>query len=199
VFRGRIVKTHGQLMREELNDSFEHMRMAAAHAAGGAAGAIAPRLEAARGRVEPKLSRSKEWIHDTASKETRQAKRVANQVVSKAKGKTGKKGTSMTKRWPAIIGGLMAAGIAAGAAGAVLSRRRQRKWNEYGSSPSISGTGQESRSFVDTPRSTTEPVTGKPSTYGETAKDKAPETKSSTTEKSSMADLGSVGSRNSRL
>jgi hypothetical protein len=131
-----------------------------------------------------------------------QQENAARKTMSKTMGKMGKKGkkgTSMTKRWPAIIGGLMAAGIAAGAAGAVLSRRRQRKWNEYGSSPSITGIGQESRSFADTARSTGESMAGRTSTYGDTAKDKASETKSPTGDKGSLADLGAVGSRNSRL
>jgi hypothetical protein len=143
VFRRRQTKTHGRLAREELSESMGHLRMAAAHAAGGAAGAIAPRLEAARGRVEPTVNRSLDWLSDTATYGARQASKQADKVARKAKGK--KRGNSMTqRRWPMMVGGLLIAGAAAGAAGALISRRRQKKWNEYGTSQSFAGSAKSS-------------------------------------------------------
>src|SRR5262245_40268462 len=59
VFRRRQVKTHGRLMREELGEGVAHLRMAAAHAAEGAAGALAPRVIAARAAVEPGLRKTR--------------------------------------------------------------------------------------------------------------------------------------------
>src|SRR5947207_7069802 len=142
VFRRRQAKTHGRQMREELFEGIEHLRLAAAHAAGGAAGAIAPRLDAARDRVEPKVSRSVEWITDSARDGARRAAR-------KAKGK--KRGASMTRsRWPMMIGGLLIAGAAAGAVGALISRRRQQKWQEFGSSSRpAAGVKQDASALAD--------------------------------------------------
>jgi hypothetical protein len=162
VFRRRQTKTHSRLMREELSESMGHLRMAAAHAAGGAAGAIAPRLEAARGRVEPTVNRSLDWLSDTATYGARQAGKQADKVARKAKGK--KRGNSMTqKRWPMMVGGLLIAGAAAGAAGALISRRRQKKWNEYGTSQSFAGSAKSSiDAGID-----------KASTIADTAKEKA--------------------------
>src|SRR5439155_1086817 len=95
-------------MREELVESMEHLRMAAAHAAGGAAGAIAPRFEAARGRVEPTVNRSLDWLTETA----RDSARKANKTARKARNE--KRGKSMAqRRWPMMVGGLLIAGAAA--------------------------------------------------------------------------------------
>lgn len=153
MFRRRQAKTHGRQMREELFEGIEHLRLAAAHAAGGAAGAIAPRLDAARDRVEPKVSRSVEWITDSARDGARRAAR-------KAKGK--KRGASMTRsRWPMMIGGLLIAGAAAGAVGALISRRRQQKWQEFGSSSRpAAGFKQEASALADTAKEKASDVLG---------------------------------------
>src|SRR5688500_3517993 len=58
VFRRRQAKTHGRMMREELAESFTHLRMAAAHAAGGTAGVVGPRVDAAGRSVKPKLRKA---------------------------------------------------------------------------------------------------------------------------------------------
>jgi hypothetical protein len=143
-------------MREELVEGIEHLRLAAAHAAGGAAGAIAPRLDAARDRVEPKVSRSVEWVTETA----RDSARQANQAARKAKGK--KRGASMTRsRWPMMIGGLLIAGAAAGAVGALISRRRQQKWQEFGSTGRpATGFEQEASVLADTAKEKASDVLG---------------------------------------
>ena len=67
----------------------------------------------------------------------------------------------MAKRWPMMVGGLMIAGVAAGAVGAMMSRRRQRKWNDYGSTgtSTISNIKDETRATA--------------SSIADTAKDKA--------------------------
>jgi hypothetical protein len=110
-------------MREEFGEGFDHLRMAAAHAAGTAAGLIAPRLDTMRERLEPGLDRSKDMARGSA----RRAKKVARRATGK------KKEAGMAKRWPMVVGGMMVAGVALGAVGALLSRRRQRRWNDYGS------------------------------------------------------------------
>ena len=163
MFGRRQTKTHGRLMREELIESMEHFRMAAAHAAGGAAGAIAPRFEAARGRVEPTVNRSLDWLTETA----RDSARKANKTARKARNE--KRGKSMAqRRWPMMVGGLLIAGAAAGAAGALISRRRQKRWNEYGTS-----TYAGDRSFASTAKSGIDAGMEKASHIADTARDKA--------------------------
>jgi hypothetical protein len=141
-------------MRDEFGEGFDHLRLAAAHAAGTAAGMIAPRLDSVRERLEPTYDKSKSMARDSA--------RRANKIARRATGK--KKESRMAKRWPMMVGGLMIAGVAAGAVGALMSRRRQRKWNDYGTT-GTTGTGPIS-SIKDETRATA-------SSIADTAKDKA--------------------------
>lgn len=144
MFRRQTVKTHGQLMREEAGEGFDHLRMAVAHAAGGTAGMIAPKMNTMRERLEPTVDRSMEMARDSA--------RRANRIARRATGK--KKESRMAKRWPMVLGGLMLAGVAMGAASALLSRRRQQKWNEYDSTGTVTGIRDEAGSIAESTRAT---------------------------------------------
>lgn len=148
--RQQQVRSHSELMRDEFGEGFDHLRLAAAHAAGTAAGIIAPRLDSVRERLEPTYDKSKNIARGSA--------RRANKLARRA---TGKKESRMAKRWPMMVGGLMIAGVAAGAVGAMMSRRRQRKWNDYGSTgtSTISNIKDETRATA--------------SSIADTAKDKA--------------------------
>ena len=136
MFRRRQVKTHRRLAREELGESLGHLRMAAAHAADGAAGALAPRVQYARQAV---VSRASDGIESLMSSNG-----------SRKKKKARKKGTGMTgKRWPMVVGGLLATGAVVGVAGALVKRRRSQPiWDEYGSTRET-GEKVESRSTMD--------------------------------------------------
>src|SRR5438105_583413 len=69
VFARRHVKTQNELMREEFGEGFDHLRMAAAHAAGTAAAVLAPRLDQVRDRlVEPTVHMSKGAARKSASR-----------------------------------------------------------------------------------------------------------------------------------
>jgi hypothetical protein len=152
------VKTHGLLAREELNESIDHLRMAAAHAADGAAGALAPRVDAAvksglRNVVRPGLTKARGAALDSvalfgvaldgsretkllARKGTKQLARIGTKrLARKGKKKVQKRETGMTgKRWPMMVGGLLATGAVVGAASALMRRRRSEgAWDEYGS------------------------------------------------------------------
>jgi hypothetical protein len=145
VFGRRQAKTHGRLMREELNESFDHLRMAAAHAAGGAAGALAPRL----GDAKKAASDSVDTMLDAARESARQANMLAQRGTAKMTTRMRKK-PAARRRWPRMASGLLVAGAAAGAAGALVSRRRARRsWNEYGTA----GTTEEARSMLDSAKS----------------------------------------------
>jgi hypothetical protein len=206
VFRRQQVRSHSDLMREEFGEGFDHLRMAAAHAAGTAAGLIAPRLDIMRERLEPSFDKSKNMARESA--------RRANKVARRA---TGKKEARMAKRWPMVVGGLMVAGVAAGAVGALLSRRRQRRWNDYGTTgttTTLSGIRDDTRatasSIADTAKEKTSDVLGQmkgtTETTGTAKANPSPMASSTTTR---TGDFGtqaetykpsssSTGSRNSR-
>jgi hypothetical protein len=155
VFARRQVKTHNELMREEFGEGLDHLRMGAAHAAGTAAALIEPRLDQVRERLEPTVDRSREM-----------ARRNRRRAAAMARRATGKKESRMAKRWPRVMTGLMIVGVAAGFAGAAMSRRRQRKWNDYGSTGSMTGVTDEARSYADSTRAAA-------SSAATTAKEKA--------------------------
>jgi hypothetical protein len=185
VFRRRQPLTHGRLARDELTESYEHLRMAAAHAASGAAGALAPRVTAARdaGRTGLKKARGK------ASESAHAIARTAG----KGKAKVTKKETGMTgRRWPMIIGGLLVAGATIGAASALIRRRKaQNKWDEYGATRSTTG------GVLESTRSTMDAGVDKVSSIADAAKDRASDligSSSSTTTGSTTSGSATTGS-----
>ncbi|MCW2638055.1 MAG: hypothetical protein JWP76_361 [Dactylosporangium sp.] len=155
MFGRRQAKTQNAMMREEFGEGIDHLRMAAAHAAGSAAGMMAPRLDMVRERmIEPTFDKSMDMARDGA--------RRAGTMARRATGN--KQATTVANRWPRMVGGLMIAGAALGAVSALLSRRRQRRWNEYGSTGNA--ITEEARSIAESARSTASSMT-------ETAKEKA--------------------------
>lgn len=139
-------------MRQELNEGFEHLRLAASHAADGAAVAIAPRVEAARdaavnaagtaakSAIKPaRKARAStmdgmDSLFDATRKQSRKASRKARRLAAAGKAKVSKKESARmaNKRWSLVFGGLLAAGAVAGAATALVKRRRAtRSWDEY--------------------------------------------------------------------
>jgi gas vesicle protein len=161
VFGRRQVRTQSEMMRDELGEGFDHLRMAAAYAAGTVAGAVAPRLESMRDRVEPTLDASKGMARAGALRSgdlARGGARRAGMIARRATGRK-KKESRATKRWSTMVGGLMIAGATAGAAGALLSRRRQRRWSEYDSTDTMTGLRDEAQSMTDAARSTASSMT----------------------------------------
>jgi hypothetical protein len=107
-------KTHGQIARAELGESFDHFRQAATHAATGMGETLGPLATAA--------ATSARQAGDAA----RRAKAKNLTLMTK------KKESRMSrKRWP-MLAGMLVAGAAVGAVGAlVMRRRRQHEWEEY--------------------------------------------------------------------
>ena len=173
VFGRREVKTHRRLMREELGESLGHLRMAAAHAADGASGALTPRVENARNAVRPGFVRAGDaagTILVIARDRSRQAGKKAEKMGRKGKAKMMKNESRNSRRWPMTLGGLLMAGAAVGAATALMRRRRaNRAWDEYGSTRTTSDTG----SMLDSAKSTMDAGIDKAKTMGEAAKDRA--------------------------
>lgn len=169
MFRRNQVKTHRRLAREELNESYGHLRMAAAHAAGGAAGALAPRVDAARKVVAPGVSKARgkasggmDSLFGTAKSSSRTATRLARQ----GRAKITRKKPSSSRRWPMIFGGLVAAGAAVGAASALMKRRNSvPEWDEYGAT-------REGDSLMETTKNTMDAGIDKASAAAASAKDR---------------------------
>lgn len=149
MFARRQAKTHSRLMRDELGQSVDHLRLAAAHAAGGTAAAVAPRWQAMRGSMEPTIDRSVGKLMGAATVSTRRASKQVGKAARLASGKKAKP----RRRWPMMIGGMVAAGAAVGAAGAAVSRRRQRQWDEYGPTDTETRLREEAQSMVDSAQS----------------------------------------------
>jgi len=151
--------------------------MAAAHAADGASGALAPRVDAARKAVKPQLRKAQdaalggmEAVLVIARDRSKQAGKQAGKMGRRGKAKMMRNHDRSSRRWPMAIGGLLVAGAAVGAASAILRRRRnQQSWDEYGSTRTTSDTG----SVLDSAKSTMDAGIDKAKTMGEAAKDRA--------------------------
>ncbi|MEV6928387.1 hypothetical protein AB0M46_28410 [Dactylosporangium sp. NPDC051485] len=177
MFGRRQVQSHGRLMRDELGESFGHLRMAAAHAADGASGVLAPRVDAARRAMKPRVEngmiRAKggmDTVMIIAQERTRRGGHKAEKMGRKAKAKAMRKESRSSRRLPMALGGLLVAGAAVGIAGSMLRRRRdQQAWDEYDSTHTTSDTGSK----LGAAKSTMDSSIDKARTMGEAAKDRA--------------------------
>jgi hypothetical protein len=140
VFRRRQVKTHGQLMRDELSEGFGHLWQAAAHAAGGIGATVGPKWDSAKGHLPRKAMRGAAvhgWESTLAAfaplmEAARSSAVEATKNAQKARNKAMKKESGMARKRATILISLLAAGAAAGAAGAMMAKRRNRaRWQEY--------------------------------------------------------------------
>jgi hypothetical protein len=158
----RRPKSHGQLARNELNESFDHLKQAAAHAAQGVGSSVGPRVVAASGYMTPQRIRGaavQGWgstvaalapVAAAARTGARQGQRVQARQIRKLRREM--EMSRRRRRWPLIS--LLAAGAAAGAAGAaVMRRRRQQQWDEYEPGRAMESMSGEARSMVDSAKS----------------------------------------------
>jgi hypothetical protein len=182
VFGRRKAKTHGQLMRAELNEGIGHLWQAAAHAAGGMGAAIGPKWHTAKDHFPPGLGKARHLAAhgiDTtmaAFAPLLEAARTGAETATKKARKAGKykagtKESGMSRKRTTMLVGLLAAGAAAGAAGAMVARRRNRaKWDEY-ERQGIQSAREGAKSMLDTARSTMETGAQKLAATTERAKD----------------------------
>lgn len=121
---GRNAKTHSERMRDELVESYGHLKMAAAHAAGASAEQLTPPYDKARSAA------TKGWVS------TRDAfaplYETMREGAKNARSKAEKNVAENRRTWPVLLG-FLAAGALIGAAGAMIARRRRlaRQWDEY--------------------------------------------------------------------
>jgi hypothetical protein len=224
MFRRRQAKTHGRLMREELGESFEHFRLAVGHATGGAANLVGSRSGSAMRSVQPGLRKAGRATTATvlplalaagsgvrsglrgSARQAEQAARAARKGARKGKAKLMREEPRM-RRWPMLLGGLLAAGAVVGAAGALIARRRANRdqWEEYGSARSTAG---RTDAMIESAKSTVDSGRDKVQSLADSAKERAAMSSSSSSSRtSSSPEFGSredlygkagTGSNNSR-
>ncbi|NUT24103.1 MAG: hypothetical protein HOV77_33525 [Hamadaea sp.] len=156
---GGTPKTRGQLAKEEFGTGWDHMVQAASHAAGGMGSAIGPRAHAMRSMVTPAAGRvrglaSSGWDTTVSTfsplvAAAREGAREATEAALKEKAKLAKlakREERMKQKRIGLAVGLLAAGVAVGAAAALVMRRRRRStWEEYDPSQALD-TAMESTS-----------------------------------------------------
>lgn len=133
MFGRKPAKTHREMMMDELAESYEHFRQAASHMAGGAAERLAPRYEKARGAASQRMAAARGAVNPLMQ-QMREGAASARMTIDLRPQKQNKK----RKRWPSLVG-LLAAGTAVGATGAMIMRRRRAaaEWEEQEAIPPI--------------------------------------------------------------
>jgi len=121
-------RTHSEQLMDELSQSYGHLKLAAAHAAGGAAERMTPGYDKARVVAARRWNTTKGTFNP-----------LYEQIREGAANARKKPEPEMKRnKWPVVVG-LVAAGAAAGAAGAMIARRRRvaSQWDEYDPVPSL--------------------------------------------------------------
>lgn len=166
--RSKPSRTQTQQLLDELAESYGHVKLAAGHVAGGAAERITPTYDKARNAT------SRGWIYtkDAFSPLYEQVKEGA--ANARKENDVGKR-----NRWPGLVG-LLAAGAAVGAAGAMVARRRRAaaQWDEYEPMPAIDDIGYGTdTAMADTSKdrmsSATKKVTASAASVADTVSEKS--------------------------
>ncbi|GHJ46548.1 hypothetical protein Cs7R123_38900 [Catellatospora sp. TT07R-123] len=165
-------KTRGELMRDEMGQSWDHFLQAATHAAGGVGHRIGPTTgkmrRATSGGIDSTMSSLAPLIAAY-----REGAASASSTAKKAKAKARKKESQVSHRNTKMLVGLLAAGIAAGAVGAlVVRRRRQQQWSEYDPSQALESARSDSRAMVDKVSGKTDTAIDKATHHASKAMDK---------------------------
>jgi hypothetical protein len=146
------------LAKHEFGQGVEHFKAAATHAARGTGATVGPKINSAKGRVQPAVGRARDvasssWgstvatlapLAAAATEGARLAGRKADKETSKNVKKLDKSAKRLdrtarkalaqkkSKSGKGRLLGITLAGLAVGAAGAAVLRRKQRQqWDEY--------------------------------------------------------------------
>jgi hypothetical protein len=163
-------KSHTQLVRAELGESFGHFMQAATHAAGGVGATVGPRVQVARGYLAPTAAKVRNtatngWgstmtaiapLAVAALAGASQAGTVAGRTGSKSITTRSKNMKALSKRKKpkgrrrmSMLTGLLAAGAVAGAVGAIAMRRRnQEQWDAYDPARAMDAARNDGRAFT---------------------------------------------------
>lgn len=191
---GGTPKTHGQLAKEEFNAGFDHMMLAAQQAAGGVGSAMGPRVHDVRSMVRPTATRvrtaaSTGWDSAVGTfapimAAAKEGAREATEAALKAKAREAKRHEKEEQVKQKRIGmalGLLAAGVAVGAAAALVMRRRRRNaWEDYDPSEAL-------ESMMDTVSDKASDMRGKAADVKDKASDMASDVRAKGSEMSEKA------------
>ncbi|BCJ71614.1 hypothetical protein CS0771_11580 [Catellatospora sp. IY07-71] len=168
-------KTRGELMRDEMGQSWEHFLQAATHAAGGVGASFGPTT----GRMRRATSRGVDSTMTTlaplvAAYREGAADAMKSSQKAYAKAAKKKKGAHVSRGGnTGMLIGLLAAGAAVGIAGAlVMKRRRQQQWSEYDPSQALESMRSETRTMTDKVSDKAENVIDKATQHTTKAMDK---------------------------
>jgi len=178
VFGRKQQRTQTQLLMDELAESYGHLKSAAGHVAGGTAEKLTPPYDKARNAA------NRGWYT------TKDA--FAPLYVQMREGAANARKEQQVKknRWPVLVG-LLAAGAAVGAAGAMVARRRRTaaQWDEYDPMPAVSDASYGSPTSSSTAASkmagATDKVTASAANVAESVSSQAGKVADSLHEKSS--------------
>jgi cytoskeletal protein RodZ len=122
VFGRKHPRTHTDQLLQELAESYGHLKLAAGHAAGGAAEKLTPPYDKARNTA------ARGWL----STKSAFAPLYDQMRDGAANARRGVQVSDKRNRWPVLLS-LLAAGAAVGAAGAMIARRRRaaQRWDEF--------------------------------------------------------------------
>jgi hypothetical protein len=141
-------KSRGQMMREELGSSWEHLLQAATLVANGMGSSIGPRASKVRLAAERGWETSVGPLAIAYRQGAADARATALKLSKRSK--AAKKGRQMGNRRVGMLVGLLAAGAAVGAACALVMRRRKREgWSEYEPTEALEGVSGEARSMME--------------------------------------------------
>lgn len=123
-------RSHRRRLMDELKESYGHLKLAAGHVAGGTAEKLTPTYDRAHDAANRRWSTTRAALAPLYEQLREGAANARKEHEAHKK-----------KRWPVLVG-LLTAGAAIGAAGAVIARRRRgaAQWDEYDPMPSVTGT-----------------------------------------------------------
>lgn len=144
-------KTRSELMRAELGESWDHFLAAAGHAANGVGQSVGPRATMLKGAAARSWEGTASALAPLAvAYREGAADATAAALKLRKKSQPSKKGKPVSNRRTGMLIGLLAAGLALGAAGAlVVRRRRKQEWSEYEPAGAMDSMSAEARSMMD--------------------------------------------------
>jgi hypothetical protein len=142
-------RTRGELMRDELGQSWNHFMAAATHAATGLGQSVGPSATRLRGAASRGWYTTSATLAPMAISYRKGAADAVGTALRLGKSARGRKGSSMSNMRMGRLSRLLAVGATVGAVGALMMRRRRRQqWAEYDPTSALESIAAEQGSPV---------------------------------------------------